>query len=91
MAMVFLQLEPIWVNLDTKSLPASRSGQKRSNFDIFPFWQIKIFSDAECPQESIGAICCPLRELELLKCVLLYDVAIGRNVVERNFAFGVKN
>ena len=39
-----------------KSKSSSRSGQKRSNFEIFKFWKKLHVSDAEWAQESNGDI-----------------------------------
>ena len=54
MVMVFVQFEPIWVNVD------SRSGQgqvKMSNFENLNFIKQRHDSDAECHQKSNGAVC----------------------------------
>ena len=57
---------------------------------MFNFEKQRPVSDAECPQESNGAICLSVRGLEPPKNhVWLYDVTI-RCHVERNLAFGVK-
>ena len=62
---------------------------KIPNFELFNFEKQRLVSDAECPQESNGAICFSVRGLELPKNhVWLYDVTIRRHVVERNLAFG---
>ena len=57
---------------------------KIPNFEMFNFEKQRPVSDAECPQESNGAICFSVRGLEPPKShVLLYDVTIRRHVVER--------
>ena len=59
---------------------------------MFNFDKQRPVSDAECPQESNGAIYFPVCGLEPPKNhAWLYDVTIRRHVVERNLGFGVKN
>ena len=87
MVMVFLQFDSIEVSL------ATRSGQghvkKMANSKMFNFEKKRYVSDAECPQESNGAICFSVSGLEPPKNhVWLYDVTIRRHVVESNLAFG---
>ena len=56
---------------------------------MFNFEKQRTVSDAECYQESNGAICFSVLGLEPPKNhVWLYDVTIRRNVVEINLTFG---
>ena len=67
MLMVFFQFESIWVSL------ATRSGQghlKNVKFNMFNFKTNPVY-DAECPQESNGAICYSVRGLEPQKSRLI--------------------
>ena len=64
---------------------------KIRNFEMFNFEKQRPVSDAECPQESNGAIFFCTWSRTPQNHVWLYDVTIRRHVVERNLAFGVKN
>ena len=62
---------------------------KMSIFNMFNFEKQRPVSDAECPQESNGALCFSVRVLESPQNhVWLCDVTIRRHVLERNLAFG---
>ena len=53
MVLVFLQFESIWVSLATRSVKVM---SKIPNYEMFNFEKQRSVSDAECPQQSNGAI-----------------------------------
>ena len=64
MVVVLLQFEPTWVNPDTRS---DQGRVKKVKKKMFNFEKQRYIADAECAQESNGAICFSVHGLELSK------------------------
>ena len=75
MVMVFLQFEPIWVNLDTNA--GQYQVKFRSNFEMLNLGKQRHDFDAECAQKPNGAVCLSVRWLEVRKTAL--DVFVSQS------------